>query len=51
MRLVDPDDKSTTARSMSYRRAAPIIALVVGSGLIFVFGIKHYITLEALKEN
>ena len=51
MRLVDPEDKSTTARPTSYRRAAPITALMVGAGLIFAFGINDYITLEALKEN
>ena len=51
MRLFDPEDKPTAARSVSYRRAVPITVLVVGSGLIFAFGIDDYITLEALKEN
>jgi len=51
MHLFDPEDKLTTAHSTSYRRAGLVTALVVGSGLIFAFGINDYITLEALKEN
>ena len=51
MRLFDPEDKPTAARSVSYRRAVPITVLVVGSGLIFAFGIDDYITLEGMMEN
>ena len=51
MHLSDPDNKSTGARWASYRRAAPMTALVVGLGLFFAFGIDDYFTLEALKEN
>ena len=51
MRLFDPEDKSTAARSTPYRRVALITALVVGSGLFFAFGINDYIALESLQEN
>ncbi len=49
--MSDPANRPTGARLLSYRRAAPIAALMVGMGAFFAFGLDDYFTLEALKEN
>ncbi len=48
--MSDPANRPTGARLLSYR-AAPIVALMVGMGAFFAFGLDDYFTLEALKEN
>ncbi len=49
--MSDPANRPTGARLLSYRRAAPIAALMVGMGAFFAFGFDDYFTLEALKEH
>ena len=49
--MSDPANRPTGARLLSYRRAAPIAALVIGLGAFFAFGLDDYFTLEALKEH
>ena len=49
--MSDPANRPAGARLLSYRRAAPIVALMVGMGAFFAFGLDDYFTLEALKEN
>ena len=49
--MSDPANRPAGARLLSYRRAAPIAALMVGLGAFFAFGLDDYFTLDSLKEN
>ena len=44
-------ERSTAVRAAAIRRLAPLAVLLAAVGAFFAFGLHHYLSFEALRQN